>query len=159
MKEILQAIEKPITTPAFTKVRPISKRWKRVSDLSHPNKLKQTIDTRIIQYELVLEKVKHLYANSGEVCYERDFKIDNENPFTIYSFLTPGFWWDIECDLLYDINVTYQFANCPHEDAIRALFREFHLAQYIREVTKQPTLAAFYTAVLAYQKPQYIHTL
>jgi hypothetical protein len=120
MKEFHEAIEKPITTLICSKVPRISKRWKRISDLSHPNKLKQTIDTRIIQYELVLGKVKELYANTEELCYERDFKHDNENPFTIYSFLTSTFFWEIECDFTYNINVTYQFDNCPYEDDIKS---------------------------------------
>ncbi|MFA6246246.1 MAG: hypothetical protein WC615_04855 [Mucilaginibacter sp.] len=159
MKEISEVNEIPITTPTYSKVYPISKRWKKVSKLSHANNHKQLIDTRIIQYECVLRKVKELYANSGETCYERDYKHDNENPFTIYSFLTSTFWWDIECDFVYQINIVYQFENSPHEDAIRALFREFHLTPYITEVAKQPSLAGFHKAVLAYQKSQFIHTL
>jgi hypothetical protein len=159
MKEISEINKIPITTPTYQRVQRISKRWKRITKSSHPNNLKQLVDTRIGQYECVLRKVKELYAGSGEICYERDFKDDNENPFTIYSFLTSTFWWDIECDFVYQINIVYQFDNCPHEDAIRAMFREFHLTPYITEVAKQPSLAAFHKAVLAYQKPQFIHTL
>ena len=159
MKEISEVKEIPITTSTYTKFYPIAKRWKKVSKLSHANNHKQLIDTRITQYELVLDKVKLLYTNSGEICYERDFKHDNENPFTIYSFLTSTFWFDIECDLCFNINVVYQFDKCPHEAAITALFREFHLTPYITEVAKQPSLAGFHKAVLAYQKPQFIHLL
>jgi hypothetical protein len=159
MKEISGNDEIPITTPTYHKVQRISKRWKKVSKLSHPNNLKQIIDTRIGQYECVLSKVKELYANSGETCYERDFKHDNENPFTIYSFLTPTFWWNIECDFVYNINIEYQFYNCPFEQEIRELFRHFNISLYVTEVQKKPSLTAFHKAVLAYQKPQFIHFL
>jgi hypothetical protein len=159
MKEISVIIENPITTSNYLRFYPISKRWKKVSKLSHPNNHKELIETRISQYESVLRDVKELFANSGEICYERNFKDDNENPFTIYSFLTSTFWWEIECDFCYQINIVYQFQNCPYEAEIRALFKTYHLTPYITEVAKQPSLAAFYKAVLACQKPQFIHTL
>jgi hypothetical protein len=159
MKEISEINEIPITTPTYHKFQRISKRWKKVSKLSHPNNLKLIIDTRIGQYECVLWKVKELYANSGETCYERNYKDDNENPFTIYSFLTSTFWWNIECDFVYNINVEYQFYNCPFEQEIRELFRHFHISLYVTEIRKEPNLTAFYKAVLAYQKPQFIHFL
>jgi hypothetical protein len=159
MKEISEIPETPITTETYSKVRPISKRWKTVKKNSHPNRFKATLDTSIIKYELVLGKVKELYLDSGERCYERNFKDDNENPFTIYSFLTSTFYWNIECDYTYNINIDYQFYHCPYEDEIRELFMRFNLTLAITEVSKLPTLAAHYKAVLAYQKPQFIHTL
>jgi hypothetical protein len=158
MKEVSETNQNQKTTNTATRIWPISKRWKRISNASHPNNLKALVDTRIIQYELVLNKVKELYTYTGEVYYQRDFKDDNENPFTIYSFLTSGFWWNIECDLIYQINVEYEFYSCPFEDEIKELFRQFNLTEYITEVKKEPSLAAFHKAVIAYQQSQYIHT-
>ncbi|WP_374950244.1 hypothetical protein [Mucilaginibacter sp.] len=159
MKEISQPIEIPITTTYNRKVFPISKRWKVVKNNSHPNRMKDVIATRIIQYELILGKVKELYKYSCELCYERDYKHDNENPFTVYSFLTSTFYWNIDCGLNFNITLEYQFWFCPFEQEIRDLFLHFNASIYVTEVSKQPTLPAFYKAVLAYQKPQYIKYL
>jgi hypothetical protein len=158
MKEISEVPEIPKTTETYSRVRRISKRWKSITNYTHPNQMKMELDTRMIQYELVLGKVKELYQGSGEICYERDFKHDNENPFTIYSFLTSTFWWFIECDFTYNINIKYQFDNCPYEEEIRRLFLHFNVSMEVIEDTK-PSLPAFHKAVLAYQKPQFIHTL
>jgi hypothetical protein len=136
MKEISEINENPISTNTYSRIRPISKRWKSVTKHSHPNQMKAFIDTKISQYELVLGKVKELYHSSGELCYERDFKHDNENPFTIYSFLTSTFYWNIECDFVYNINIEYQFYNFPFEQEIRELFLHFNISLYVTEVKK-----------------------
>lgn len=159
MKEISEINEIPETTQTYHRVQRISKRWKKISNATHPNQMKAFVDTKISQYELVLGKVKELYHGSGELCYERNFKDDNENPFTIYSFLTSSFWWNIECDFVYNIIIEYQFYNCPFEEEIRELFRHFHISLYVTEVRKEPSLPTFHKAVLAYQKPQFIHFL
>ena len=159
MKEISEITENPITTTSTRKVYPISKRWKVVKNSTHPNRMKDHIATRMIQYELVLGKVKELYKDSGEHCYERDFKHDNENPFTIYSFLLSNFYWNIDCDLNFNITLEYQFWFCPFEQEIREIFLHFDVAHHVVEVDKKPSLPAFHKAVLAYQKPQYIKYL
>jgi hypothetical protein len=158
MKEISEINELPKTEGTYLRRSRLSKRWKKVSNGTHPNQLKAFNDTKMLQYQFVLDKVKQ-FLKPGEVYFERDYKDDGEDAFTIHCFLTKSFYWYIECDLLFTINIHYQFYDCSHEQEIREIFRFHNLTHYVTEVEQKPSLPVFYKGVLAYQKPQYIQLM
>lgn len=156
MKELSERPKITQTTDPPSRNRTIAKCWKQVKDGTHPNKLKEQIWSKMTSYQLVLQKVKERYQMVGEIYFERDYTHDNSNPFIIYSFITPTFYWYIECTLNHEINIRYDFNGCIYEPEIRELFRQYSL---IRHITHTPMdLQKHLQTVIAYQEPIYVHT-
>jgi len=155
MNELLEPIKIAPTTTTSTPFRPIPKRWKQIQDGTHPNKHKEFIQSKMISYRLVLEKVKERYQMPGEVYFERDYTHDSSESFKIYSFITNTFYWYIECNLNFQIVINYDFNGCIYEPEIRKLFRSHILAEHITHTPMD--IADYLKGVIAFQDRKYIH--
>ena len=134
----------------------ISKRWKAISNRTHPNNYADLVDTLISFYEQVTRKVIEVCLKPGDAYFYRDYKHDGSEPFKIHSFISPTFMWCIECTLDFKMVLEYEFNNCPYEQQIWLLFEEFHLTPFITR--KQRDLPAHFNGVVAYQDPKHIIT-
>ncbi|MBD1364443.1 hypothetical protein IDJ77_11545 [Mucilaginibacter sp. ZT4R22] len=134
----------------------IKKRWKAISNSTHPNNYQALVEAQISFYEEVTRKVVELYIKPGSAYFFGNYKDDGSEPFKIYSFISPTFMWCIECTLDFQMVLEYEFNNCPYEQQIWLLFEEFHLTQFVTR--KERDLAAYFKGVVAYQDPKYIIT-
>jgi len=136
----------------------LSKRWKKVSDLSHPNKLKTTNDTIMIQYYDALKFIKAECLAPGTRYFERDYKDDPNDPFMLHSFVSPQLSFHLECGFDYFMKIEYDFADFPRIDDL--LWRVGYVKERGMLIYKAclPNLPTFFNNVVAYQEPQYIHT-
>jgi hypothetical protein len=147
---------KPTATPK-TFYR-ISKRWKQVRPGTQHKHLKDLNDTIAMQYHRILKTVKEKYLEPGTVYFERDYKDDSTDPFRLHGFISDNFYFMLECDFTFIMQMEYDFYNCPFEAEIlghlrfaTGLNRAFH-------TPKQPILPEYLKAVMAYQESQFIHT-
>ncbi len=160
MKELTPIEEKPkLITLKPSKRRKTMKKWKtKVCGFLTQRELNR-IRTRIWAYDKVIKQAKVLLLKPGDVYFERDYREDDIDPFSVHSLLTPTFYFDIHCDLCLQVIVHYQFQDCPHEEEIRALFNTDQLIESCSPPPKVVDLPAFLQRVIAYQKPEFIHTL
>lgn len=137
----------------------ISKRWRKVTDLSHPNKLKAQNTTIEIQYYNTLKKIKRDYLQPGTLFFERDYRDDNSDPFILHSFICDQLSFVLTCDFQCVMQIEYDFAGFePIEDVLWRVgyARELGLLIY---KARLPSLAEFFKGVQSYQGSQFIHTL
>lgn len=93
------------------------------------------------------------------VYYDRDLKNDkSDGLFGMHSFVTPTFYWRLDCDLCYDYQITYAFHNSPFEADIRSFMRAYPLDRVPKLKQFPSDLPTFYENVLRLQDKQFIFT-
>jgi hypothetical protein len=137
----------------------ISKRWRRVSKLSHPNNLKGTNETISIQYHNALKLIKREYLEPGTQYFERDYSDFNDDPFTVHSFICRQLSFVLTCDFHCHMQIEYDFVDFPHSEDI--LWRVAYVGEQkmLFHKPRQPSLAESFNGVLGFQDPQYLHFL
>jgi len=158
MKEFSETSENNNLKPIDSKKRYSVKKWLRVSYRSHPNKHKDDIDNKMFAYDQLIKRIKEQLLSPGDVYFERDYRHDPIDPFSIHAFLTATFRCDILCDPLYEIKVLLQFQDCPFENEVVKQLQQFRLCEACYHPHKLEDLPTFLQAVIAYQDPKYIHT-
>lgn len=137
----------------------ISKRWKKVSKLSHPNNLKVTNETISIQYHNTLKLIKARYLKPGTQYFERDYKDDVDDPFTLHSFICPQLSFVLTCDFQCYMQIEYDFADFAHTADVLWRVAYANELKMLFHKPRQPSLAEFFNGVLTYQEPRFIHYL
>jgi len=158
MKEIKENPEIPKTTSIAPRKNTIGKRWKMVKNSTHANKHADFVHTKMSQFQFALQEIKQLSFIHENPYFCRDYKDDGSEPFLIHCFVSETFAWRIECTLYFEIVIEYCFENCPVELDVWAIIKSNRLHTYAKSVTKEPSLAAHWKGVLAYQDPKYIIT-
>jgi hypothetical protein len=141
----------------------LGKRWKTALTLS-PGCVERDKNYAVeSMYNQILKLAKTLHFASkdrwSDSVFERCYKEDNsENCFALHSFLTPTFYWYLECDFAYFYKINYSFNNCPYEEEL--MFRISRWLDYIPNriecVKLKPSHSEFYKKVLTVQDQQYI---
>jgi len=156
--ELLRIPEPAQPQPTFTPPCRISKRWKKVNKLSHPNNLKVTNDTIMHQYYGALKFLKAECLQTGTLYFERDYKDDNSDPFTVHSFVCENLFFNLECDFNYFMQIEYDFAAFPRIDELLWHVGFAKVQGMLFYKPRIPNLTTFFNGVVAYQEPQFIHT-
>ncbi|RFZ81156.1 hypothetical protein DYU05_20580 [Mucilaginibacter terrenus] len=128
MKEVSEINKKENSNLARTRKSKIGKRWKQIKPRSHPNNYYQTVRVIINNYLRILEIVKTEYLQLGERFFEKDLLHDPSDPFTLYKFFTTNFYWYLECDLLFNMNIYYTYNDCPYDYKVNDLISRYTLA-------------------------------
>ena len=111
-------------------------------------------------YMQILGQVKKILAQHTQQVFERNQRRDStENAFTMHSFLSQSFFFDLSCDISCNYQVEYAFGGCPFEQEIRALLNTYPLNPQAKEVKLQPDFNSFYHAVLAFQDSKHTYLL
>ncbi|HWZ34516.1 MAG TPA: hypothetical protein VNW51_00070 [Mucilaginibacter sp.] len=143
--------------PTKRKVYP-RKRW--IIAQSSSSYRTKAIANRCLEasYHEVIKSVKQ-FMQPNEQYYERDLKTDNESGFmAMHSFMCATFYWRLDCNLLYDYEVRFQFQNCAFESEIRKMFRAYPLDRMTIEAPFKVPLATVFARLLA-DEPQFILTI
>ncbi|RZK26663.1 MAG: hypothetical protein EOO43_02130 [Flavobacterium sp.] len=157
MKEYSANHEKPIPQLKGTK------KWLTAITVSRGNE-QLKIQNRLVDtdYHRVITAVKNLYMQAGmEVTvFERDYRFDTtECLVTMHSFITPHFYWHLECEYTYNYKVDYDYKDFPFENEFKGLLRAYPLDRTAHHKPKQPSFVAFYKRVLQVQDAKYQYTL
>jgi len=106
-------------------------------------------------YHEVLNLVKTHHLKPGEVYYEKDLKNDKSQYLAMHSFVTPTFYWRLDCAAYYDFEIEFAFHECPFEDEIRKMFRAFPLD---RQTKEKPITHynLFYKAAMVMLEPEFV---
>jgi hypothetical protein len=139
------------------KRRHIGKCWKKIKNSTHANKHADFVQSKMLQFQFVLQDIKQLAFIKENPYFDRDYKDDGNEPFLIHCFVSETFLWKIDCNLASEITVEYSFENCPIASEIWAIIRSHQLHNFATPITKQPSLAAHFKGVVAYQDPKYIY--
>lgn len=141
----------------------LAKRWKVLSLMPNQGNLKDRNGTVEWYYETILQIAKKCSAELpdeySKTVFERDYRHDHSAGCMImHSFITPNFYWELECDFAYFYQLEYNFYNCPFEEEVRRIFKG------MRSVTPKhrplkPDADAYFRRVIAVQDKQYIHLL
>lgn len=141
----------------------LAKRWYIASTMRNQTTMKHRNGTVEWYYETILKIAKKRCAELPDeysrTVFERDYRYDDSaGCMAMHSFITPHFYWQLECDFAYFYQLEYNFYNCPFEEDVRRIFNG------MRSVTPQqrhlkPDGDAYFRRVLAVQDKQYIHIL
>jgi hypothetical protein len=96
----------------------------------------------------------------GTVYYDRDLKNDKTHGiFGMHSFVSPTFYWRLDCDLCYDYQITYALHNCPFEAELQKLMRAYPLDRAAKVRHLEPDFATFYQNVVTLQDKRFLFTI
>lgn len=154
MKEIKESVQKiPIANLRG------AKRWVQAKRMTNGNSLLKARNELVEEgYMRIVEKVKLMYQQSdySTIIFERDYRKDkSQGLFGMHSFITPHFYFNLECRLTFDFIIEYDFYNCPFEDAIRELMSVHLSKEAIIHTPQKPNCTEFYKRVLKVQDPIY----
>lgn len=136
------------------------KRWKLAKKRTWDKKQQLNNITLETNYYAALKKIKQVLSNQQQTVFERDYKEDNlENALAMHAFLSPSFYFYLECDFAYYYQVEYAFNNCKQEAQIMAILKTYQLDQMGKQVRLQPDFSTFYRNVIAIQDKQYLYVL
>jgi hypothetical protein len=114
-------------------------------------------------YHSLIGKIKRLYAtlpNPNErICIEIDMKQQALSPQAIRSFLTPHFYFFIECDVELRYRVEYLLHNCPFEKEIMEWLQTTILRSFHTEVVRIDDYPSYFEESLRVQPKSNIHLL
>jgi hypothetical protein len=161
MKEI-KTNNHPIINTHYplAKENQFSKRWHIAQSLQNRPQQRLQNDAVEFDYHRILDVVKRLYLKHGEVYFDRDYKHDKtENCLAMHSFMTPTFYWYLECDFCYDFRVEYDFCNCPFESSILAMLKPYPMDRASKRIQLKPDFNTYYNGVVKVQDAKYIHSL
>ncbi|GAB3915375.1 hypothetical protein [Mucilaginibacter boryungensis] len=136
-----------------------NKRW--TIAMSRPEKyVKMMNESTEAAYHRIITFIKQQHLKPTERYFERDYKHDtSEGIFGMHCFMTPSFYWALNCSLLYTYEVEFAFSSCPCESDIRHMIRAYPLDRNTSEAQLQPDFKAYYDKVLQVQEPRFIHSL
>lgn len=103
-----------IQNPRFRKS---GKRWKEARTVS--NARNKDINFMVeLYYKEILDLAKKLICTLPDTysrtVYEKDEREDNSESFlAMHTFISPSFYWHLECDLAYFYRAEFDFHNCP----------------------------------------------
>ena len=143
----------------------LAKRWKVANILTKGSVNKDRNQLVETYYKEILELVKRLYPkltyHYSKTVFEKDYRQDNsENCFSMHWFLTPCFYWHLECDFAYNYRIDYDFDNCPFEAEITVLIdKRFNQIPNCDRKKLKPSLKCYYQSVLEVQDSKFIHQL
>ena len=149
------------TTPTGknSAVKKLPKQW--IIAANRPGHISQKADNGMLEliYKETLAAVKKL--NTYPIVYfEKDHRQDNaHDAFVMHTYLSPTFYFQLECAITCSYFIEYAFNSCPHEEEIRKLLRRWPLEIKAKEVKLQPDYQTFYRAVLNFQDKKYHHSL
>jgi len=136
------------------------KRWKLAKMRTWDKRQQVDNLTLEINHHAALKKVKELLSNQQQTVFERDYKEDNlENALAMHAFLSPGFYFYLECDYAWDYQLEYAFNNCKQEAQIKAILKSYQLDVKGKLVALQPDFNTFYRNVIAIQDKRYLYLL
>lgn len=137
----------------------ISKRWKQVRPGTQHKHLADLNDAIAMQYYRILKTAKEKYLESSTVYFERDYKDDTTDPFRLHGFICNSFYFMLECDFTFIMQIEYDFHNCPFEAEILNLLKYATGLSRAFHTPKQPLLPEYLKAVITFQDSQFIHNL
>ncbi len=144
----------------------LMKRWK-LADLKYKRGYTSDLNygTEHV-YHQILNFAKTAYSQLPEALtnpvFEKDYKEDNtENAFTMHSFITHNFYWELECSFAYFYRINYDFYNCPFEQEImNAIERnEPYLPNCFVRTPQKPNCQELHRRVLQVQDQEHIYFL
>jgi hypothetical protein len=110
-------------------------------------------------YHLLIELVKELYSTlpneSDRIIVQMNRAEEPLNPICMYTFLTPHFYFYLECSIVFQYRVEYQFENCPFEKEIMHRLKTTILRDYSTEIMKMPNYREFFAEVLKHQPERF----
>ncbi|MBS7565776.1 hypothetical protein KHS38_15310 [Mucilaginibacter sp. Bleaf8] len=114
-----------------------------------------------VDYQIVLKKAKQLLAPDKPLFFERNFKQHGtiQELAAMHAFLSPCFYFRLDCDGAYNYQIEYAFYQCKHEKAIKVRLQCFAGNLQVTEVALQPDFATFYKNVQHYQGNKFFYTL
>jgi hypothetical protein len=120
----------------------------------------KSINTAIDQsYHTLIEHVKKLYSKlpnvDDRIVVEMNRAQEPNNPISIYCFMTPHFYFYLECDVMLRYRVEYQLFNCPYEKEITKAMKQTILRSYSTEIMKMPNYQTFFKEVLRVQPDKF----
>jgi hypothetical protein len=136
-----------------------TKRW-ILAQRQHCKVLHETDNTSIeASYHRLLNAVKRCRLKPGELYFERDYKLDRTEGLTgMHCFLTPHFYWRLDCLFTFNYEMTYAFNNCSYEAEIRKMMEAYPLNRTTVEKQLHSDFNTFYKSVLTVQDPAFIHS-
>jgi hypothetical protein len=156
--ELLKHSEHPKPTPPSRQYRYISKRWKQVRPGTQHKHLVDINNVIAGEYYRILETVKEQYLEPGTIYFERNYRDDMTDPFRLHGFSCSNFYFMLECDFAFTMQIEYDFHNCPFEAAVLHLLKyAIGLCRAFR-TPKQPNLPTYFKGTIAYQDSQFIHS-
>lgn len=146
----------PLITPRAYKM---GKRWKAVSDKTHANNLKTANENVMNAYLAIIEVLKKHFLKPGTPYFERDYRDDNIDPYSCYSFVFEHGYLHLDCDGLCVMQILYDFTGYEFEKEIMKLLKLLIHLNVAFHRPQMPDLPTFFKAVIAYQDKQFFHTL
>ncbi|CAM3747459.1 hypothetical protein MUGA111182_06995 [Mucilaginibacter galii] len=111
-------------------------------------------------YRGILVEAKTLLKPTDGHAFELDFTRSRaKSKLALYAFITPTFYWYLECDPFTEYQVTYAFGNCPQEVAIRKLLSKFFVQEQLQEIKLQPDFDTYYRNVQQVQDRKHFYSL
>lgn len=113
-------------------------------------------------YHQIIKQVKKLYAElpneADRTFFEMNRKADATSVTGMHDFLTPSFYFNLECDVWGKYWIYYAFSNCPFENKIRELIDKCTL-QSVVKVKENINFLLYYRTVMACQPKEFIFIL
>jgi hypothetical protein len=153
MSEFHSIPQKPLTLE--TRVPKTYNKAKHLRDGTQ-KRINETIEG---SYHTLKDYVKQLYATlpneSDRIIVEMDRTLEPATVMSMYSFLTRHFYFYIECSIMLQYRVEFQFDQCPFEKEITKALQETILRSYSTEVMKMPNYPDFFEEVLRVQPDKF----
>ncbi|MCC8410494.1 hypothetical protein LJ707_16245 [Mucilaginibacter sp. UR6-1] len=136
-----------------------TKRWVQAKRITNGDSLLK-IRNELVEdgYMRIIEKVKLMYQqlDHSTIVFERDYRRDkSQGLFGMHTFITPHFYFNLECRLTFDFIIEYDFYNCPFEDAVSELMLGFPYNKAAIHTPQKPNCTKFHERVLNVQDPIY----
>jgi len=114
-------------------------------------------------FHTIVKKAKELYSKlpnkEDRVIILLNNELDPTDSHGLYTLITPSFFFYLECDILSNYRIEYQFDQCPVEAEIQQLINQFAMKSFSTEVVKQADYATFFRTCLQVQPDRFIHQL
>lgn len=114
-------------------------------------------------FHTIVKKAKELYSTlpnkEDRVIIELNNEQDPTDSHGLYTLITPSFFFYLECDILSNYRIEYQFDQCPVEAEIQQLINQFAMKSFSTEVVKQTDYPKFFRRCLSVQPDRFIHQL
>jgi hypothetical protein len=137
-----------------------NKRWAIAKSKTYNKPLLMQNSCVEAAYIRILQEVKNHFLGAGTVYYEHNSRNDKTlSLMAMHSFITPSFYFHLQCNFLYEYEVEYAFCNCGYEGTIRELLKPYPLDRQAKQVDLKPDYETFYKMVILMVDPQFVHTL
>ena len=159
MKELKHIDDQPIIQTHYPLPRR-NKKWV-IAQSRGTNKQQEVVNFCTENaYHRIVKTVKERYLSPTHIYFERDYKTDQSEGLNgMHSFVTPEFYFRLDCHTTYDFEVEFAFNDCPYEAEIRALLAVFPLDTRAKEKVLQPNFNAIYKWNIENQEACYLYSL